>query len=134
MHTRRGPSVFLLLFVLLLLTGGGVAQVIFFPLTWAVATRINKPLTWWRKVLRGRLRAVLSRLWPWLLAAGALLMVMTLQVATTGFVPGVDDPDAALNVMLVCLAGGLTSILLTYVAGFAYDIERQVETAGPAAG
>ena len=43
-HKKNGPTVFILLFVLLLLVGGGVAQILFFPWIWLVSTRINKPL------------------------------------------------------------------------------------------
>jgi len=51
-HTKHGASIFGLLFILLFLFGGGIAaQIMFAPVTWLVATRINKPLTWWRKVL-----------------------------------------------------------------------------------
>ena len=124
-HKKNGPIGFLLLFILLFLVGGGIAQVLFFTLTWLVATRINRPLTWWRKALPEKMRRVLARLWPWSLAVGSLLMLMTLQIATTGFVPLVSDSDAALTVMLSSLVLALGAFLLTFVAGFAHDIERQ---------
>ena len=38
-HKPRGPLVYLLLFVLLFLVGGGIGQVIFFIPAWAVATQ-----------------------------------------------------------------------------------------------
>ena len=41
-HKKFGPTIFLLLFILLLLVGGGIAQIIFFPFIWLVSTRINK--------------------------------------------------------------------------------------------
>ena len=50
-HKKNGPVVFILLFILLLMVGGGVAQILFFPWIWLVSTRINKPLAWWRKIL-----------------------------------------------------------------------------------
>jgi hypothetical protein len=49
---------------LLLLVGGGVAQILFFPWLWLVGTRINKPLAWWRKILPGGPKATLGKLWP----------------------------------------------------------------------
>ena len=55
-HTKHGPAVFFLLFVLLFLVGGGVGQIVFFIPIWAASTRINKPLTWWRKVLPENVR------------------------------------------------------------------------------
>src|SRR3990172_8570874 len=61
---KHGPTVFILLFILLVLVGGGIGQIIFFPLAWVGATRINKPLTWWQKVLPENARRVLAKLWP----------------------------------------------------------------------
>jgi len=62
LHTRHGASIFGLLFIALFLVGGGIAaQIMFVPVTWAVATRINKPLTWWRKVLPEGIRGILAK-------------------------------------------------------------------------
>lgn len=49
LHKKNGPLIFLLLFILLFLVGGGIGQVLFFTIGWAFATRIHKPLTWWRR-------------------------------------------------------------------------------------
>jgi hypothetical protein len=130
-HKRHGPLVFLLLFMLLFLVGGGVAQIVFFTLTWAVATRINSPLTWWRKVLPEGARRVLARLWLGSLIIGSLLMLITLAIAIFGVVPGVSDPDQVLAIMLSSLGAGLGVILFTFVAGFAHDIERQANQEQP---
>jgi hypothetical protein len=51
---------------------------------------------------------------------------MALEIAIFGFVPGIGDPGVILIIMLSCLGGGLGFILITFVAGFAYDIERQI--------
>ncbi len=51
LHTKHGATIFILLFLLLLLVGGGIGQVVFFLPAWAFATLINKPLTGWQKVL-----------------------------------------------------------------------------------
>ncbi len=129
-HKKNGPLVFLLLFILLFLVGGGIGQIVFFTLTWAVSTRINKPLTWWRKVLPESVRRVLAKLWLWSLVAGSLLLVMTLEIAVFGFVPGVNDPDLILIIMLTALGAGLGILLFTFVTGFAHDIERQASIVG----
>jgi hypothetical protein len=128
-HKKNGPTVFLLLFVLLLLVGGGVAQILFFPFFWLVSTRINHPLTWWRKRLPGRSQASLARLWPLTLVISSTLFVIALVIATTGFVPGVSDPETVLSVMLVCLVAEVIALPLTFISGFARDI-----AAGPAIG
>ena len=124
LHTKHGASIFLLLFILLFLTGGGVAQVIFFLVTWLVATRIHKPLTGWRKWLPKSLRQTIAPLWPWTLLVGSILFLLTLTIATFGIFPGVTDADALLNVMLLSLLAGFACYLVTFVAGFAYDIEN----------
>jgi hypothetical protein len=121
-HKRNGPTVFLSLFALLLLVGGGVAQILFFPWIWLVSTRIHKPLTWWHKILPAKLQGPLGKLWPWCLAFGSLLLVFALQIAMTGFVPTVSDPETVLSIMLFCLAAEIVVLPLTFIAGFAHDI------------
>jgi hypothetical protein len=119
---KNGPVIFLLLFILLLLTGGGVAQIVFFPFLFLVSTRINKPLIWWRKVLPVKIHKPLGKLWPWCLVIVSSLFVFALQIAITGFVPGMNDPEKILSFTMVCL--GLAAILLplTFASGFAHDI------------
>ena len=124
-HKKNGPFVYLFLFILLFLFGGGIGQIVFFTLTWAVSTRINKPLTWWRKVLPHGLRRSQAKLWLGFLVVSSLLILFALEIAISGFVPGVSDPDLILTIMLSALGAGLVILLLTFVAGFAHDIEKQ---------
>ena len=124
-HKKHGSTILFLLFVLLLLVGGGVAQIVFFPFICLVSSRINQPLKWWRKVLPVKIHQPLGKLWPWCLAIGSLLFVFALQIAITGFVPGMSDPDKILSVTMLCL--GLEAIILplTFISGFAHDIARK---------
>ena len=121
-HKKNGPTVLFLLFVLLLLVGGGVAQILFFPLIWLVSTRINKPLTWWREILPTKIQKPLGKLWPWSLVISSSLLVFVLEIAITGFVPTVNDPEAVLSIMLSCLGVEAAVLPLTFVSGFAQDI------------
>ena len=125
LNKKNGPLVFILLFILLFLVGGGVGQIIFFTLIWAAATRINNPLTWWRKILPSTLRRVLAKLWPARLIICSLLIIFALEIAIFGYIPGMNDPDRILTIMLSSLGFGLLVLLSTFVAGFAYDIEMQ---------
>jgi hypothetical protein len=127
LHTKHGATIFLLLFILLFLVGGGIAQVVFFTVGWAFATRINKPLTWWRKVLPEGIRRVFASVWPWTLAVSSLLIFCALEIAIFGFVPGVTDADQKLGIVFASLGGGLGLLILTFVAGFAHDIQQQAE-------
>lgn len=124
---KRGPLVFLLLYCLLFLVGGGIGQVIFFTITYAFATRITKPLTGWRKIIPPRTRPVLAKLWRPLLILNAVLILFTLQIAIFGFVPGLSDPDRIMTVMLLTLGGGLISMLAAFICGFADDIKNQIQ-------
>lgn len=120
-HRPRGPLVFLLLFVLLFLVGGGIGQVIFFIPAWAVATRIHQPLTWWRNRMPAGVRRGLALAWPWLLAAAAALILSALIVAIYGYLPGVRDMEQVLNLTLAMVGAAWLLFLLAFVAGFARD-------------
>jgi hypothetical protein len=126
-ETKHGATVFGLLFILLFLFGGGIAaQVTFAPFAWGAATRIHKPLNFWRRVLPGGLRRGLAKLWPVTLVAGTLSLLIGIFIAITGYVPGVTDDD---GILAVCwsfvFGGGWGMYLLTYVCGFADDIQKQ---------
>lgn len=121
-HRKNRPTILLILFITLLLVGGGVAQILFFPFIWLVSTRIHQPLIWWRKILPIQIRKSLARLWTWFLAMSAGLLVFALVIATTGFVPGVKDSEVILSIMLLCLGMEAIVLPLTFVSGFANDI------------
>jgi hypothetical protein len=126
-HTQHGATVFGLLFIALFLVGGGIAaQIMFVPVTWAVATRINKPLDWWRKILPAGVRRGLAKIWPVTLTIGCISVLIGLFIAITGYVPGVSDDE---RILAICwsfvFGGGLGMFLLTFVAGFAHDIQAK---------
>jgi hypothetical protein len=126
-HRERGAFVFLLLFIALFLVGGGIAQILFFVPTWAAATGINKPLIWWRKVLPEGVRRVLAGLWPYTLATASVSFLIGLFIAITGFVPGVSKsrPELILTICWLFVFGsGLGMMVLSFVAGFAADVQR----------
>src|SRR5579859_3938866 len=122
-HKKYGPLVFILLFVLLFLVGGGIGQVVFFTLAWAFATQINKPLTWWRKILSANVRGALAPVWPGLLTVGSLLFLFALEIAIAGFVPGLNNPEQKLYLCWSLLGLALAAYCLTFVSGFARDIQ-----------
>lgn len=124
MHKKHASLIFLLLFMLLFLVGGGIAQVIFFMIGWAMSTRISKPLNWWRKVLPVGIRRFLSKLWRPFLIASSLLILFTLQIAIFGFVPGVSDPYSISMVMVSNLGVGLLFLILAFILGCAHDIDK----------
>lgn len=124
MRKKNASYIFLALFMLLLLVGGGIAQVIFFTIGWAMSTCIRKPLNWWRKVLPAGVRRFLSMLWRPFLIVSSLLILYTLQIAIFGFVPGLSDPDRISMVMVSTLGAGLLFLILSFISGCAYDIDK----------
>lgn len=121
---RHGPTVYLLLFLLLFLVGGGIGQVVFFIPAWAVATRIHAPLTWWRRVLSPGLRGALAQLWLWFLIVASALILTALLIATFGYIPAITNMERVLNITLTMVGAALLGFLLAFVAGFAADIAR----------
>ncbi len=124
LHTHHGSTVFLSLFVLLFLVGGGVGQIAFFLPAWAFSTRMNKPLLFWKRILPPPARAVLSALWPPLLLAASLVMLFGLEIAVFGWVPGLTDPVSlqALGLLLVLVAAAL--YVVTYVSAIGRELHR----------
>jgi len=131
-HTKHGATIFILLCGLLFLVGGGIGQIAIFLPAWIVATRIHKPLAWWRKVLPEKVRRGLSALWPVFLVVGSVSFLIGVYIAVFGNVPGISNPDPELG-LKICWAfvfgGGLGMFLLSFVAGFAHDIQKQMKEA-----
>jgi len=123
MHSPYGPAVFLLLGISSFLTGGGVAQIVLFTLTWAVAARIGASLAFWRWLIPLSVRKVVGRVWPWTLVASTVLFAVALEIATFGYVPGVSEQTEILHVCWKILAIVLTLFLVSILSGFACDIE-----------
>jgi hypothetical protein len=129
-HKKNGPSIFLLLCILLFLVGGGIAQVVLFLITWAVSTRIDKPLSWWRKSLSEKLRIQLANLWPAILLAGYALVAIGAGIWLILTPPGAAYKDpVALYVCWAFLIIGVLILIGSIVAGFAHDIERRMNLA-----
>jgi hypothetical protein len=122
--TKHGRSVFLGLFVLSFLVGGGIGQVFFFLPAWAFATRMDKPLSWWRKVLPPIIRPFLSRLWIVALVLATALMSVTLEIGIFGFVPGVTDPERIQNTAMICMFASAILYVVSFVSGFGHELLR----------
>jgi len=115
--------VFLSLGAASFLTGGGVAQIVLFTLTWGVATRIGKSLAFWRWLIPHSVRPAFGRVWPWTLGVSIVLFMVALEIAIFGYVPGVSDQTEILHLCWKVLAIALALFLVSIVSGFACDIE-----------
>lgn len=126
-HKKHGRTVLLLLFILLFLFGGGIAaQIALFPWILGYATKIDKPLTWWKKVLPVRIRSGFAKVWIYSLGIACIFFLTSLEMAIFGYFPGINDPEVMLYTCWSFLLIFMVLINLTYISGFAHDIERMI--------
>jgi hypothetical protein len=118
LQSKHGRKVFLALFILLFLVGGGIGQIVFFIPAWAFATRLDKPLTWWRKALPHSSWSFLSTLWAITLAMATLAIVLGIEIAVFGFLPGISVPAIIQNTAMLLVLISAVLYIISFVAGF----------------
>lgn len=122
--TKHGATVFLGLFILSFLVGGGIGQIAFFLPAWAFATRMDKPLIWWRKILPRSSWPFLSKLWVPLLVLATLSMTIGLEMAIFGYFPGVTDPVAIQDTAMLFVLAAAILYVLSFITGFSHELRR----------
>lgn len=123
-QTKHGRSVFLGLFILLFLVGGGIGQLAFFIPAWAFATRMDKPLTWWRGVLPRSTWPFLSKLWIVTLALSTIAILTGLEIAIFGYFPGMTNPQTLQDTAMRCVMVSALLNVVTFIAGFGHELQR----------
>jgi hypothetical protein len=123
-HGKHGSAIFLLLFILLFLSGGGVAQVVFFTVAWAVSLRIGKPPAW-PMLLRQPARAAHGKLWLPCLVLFTVQSLAAFEIAIAGYVPGIQNPNLKQHICWSLLVLGLGVLLVSIASGFVYDAEQR---------
>jgi len=126
--SKHGRTVFLGLFILSFLVGGGIGQVAFFIPAWALSTRIDKPLTWWRKVLPDKSWSFLSKLWGPLLILATLVMAIGLEMAIFGFFPRLTDPETIQNTAFLIVLASAILYVISFIVGFGHELRRMERT------
>lgn len=121
---KHGRTVFLGLFILSFLVGGGIGQVAFFIPAWAFSTRMDKPLTWWRKVLPRSLWSFLSRLWVITLLLATIIMLIGLEMAVFGYFPGLSDPVSIQETAMLFVLSAAILYVVSFIAGFGHELRR----------
>src|SRR4030042_2466332 len=125
---KHGALILLLLSIMLFLVGGGSPPIFLGIIASAVASRINKPLTWWRAHLSVNVRGFLAKLWPWSIIAFVLMFWFAVGIAITGW-PLIlfFNANATNTLPILTLLAYLSDVvrLLAVVAGFAYDVQRR---------
>lgn len=123
--TRHGRTVYLGLFLFSFLVGGGIGQAFFFFPAWAFATRMGKPLTWWKKALPQPIRPVLARIYPVTLILATLSMLVGLEMAIFGYFPGMTDLEKLTNTNMTFVFSAVVLYVLAFIAGFGRELLKQ---------
>ncbi|MHA2071679.1 MAG: hypothetical protein ACXAEE_07260 [Candidatus Thorarchaeota archaeon] len=119
---KYGASILLILTLTAFLVGGGFAPIFISLLAVGTATRINKPLNWWRERLPGR--SSFARLWPYLIiifvivfwsAVGIQIFGLPLDVATTA------------GIMVIFSLAMVILMPFVVIVGLAYDAQKRVD-------
>lgn len=122
---KHGSIVYLGLFILSFLVGGGMGQAFFFIPAWAFSTRIGKPLTWWRKVLPQKSWPFLSKAWPVCLVLATISILIGLEMAIFGWFPGVTDLERLTDLNMSFVFAAALLYILTFIAGFGHELNKQ---------
>jgi hypothetical protein len=119
-HKKNGALILLGLSVAQMLVGGGWV-IDLSVVTCVLATRIGKPLNWWRSNLPAGLRLWLARLLPFSLVVYAVISFSMLVLT----VLGVNDARY-LKTMEPLAAALFVPVLLMIFGGLAHDSQRQL--------
>ena len=121
-HRKNGTLILLVLSIMQMLVGGGWV-IDLAIITCIIATRIDKPLNWWRSNLPTRLRIWLSKLLPYSLAVYTIVSINMLAIT----ILGVNNVTLQKS-MEILAAAMFIPILLMIFGGLAHDIQRKIDT------
>jgi hypothetical protein len=115
---KYGTWGLIVLTIFLFFFGGGVAApVVFGPLAWVAASRINKPL-------RQKPSGFFAKVWRYTLAIAWVSSIIGLFIAITGYIPGISPAEAD-RILIIDLAivfiGGWLMFLLSFLSAQADD-------------
>ncbi len=124
---NHGGIVMFFLSVLLFLVGGGSPPIFLGVIASLVATRINKPLNWWRTHLPLNARSYLAKLWVWSIIIFVLIFWFSVAIAITGWPLVTFDASGTNAYGILSLLGYFSDLIMLFVvvAGFAYDIQQR---------
>ena len=116
LNRENSGRVFLILFIMLCLVGGGIGFIPYFLLTYYFIRFIRNPTPAWMHVLPVGLTRFSKRIWKWLLTITVTLFLLALEISVFGWIPGVDDPDDVLLICWILLGVSLILLPLTYLS------------------
>ncbi len=121
-QNKHGSFILFGLFITLLLIGGGVAQVLFFPWICIMASKINKVVKDKSKIKEYFFLNKISKAWPIFLTLSSCLLVFALLTATFGLLPSMINPYHIMLIMVTTLIVDIFCLLLTFISGYYRDL------------
>lgn len=125
---KYGAVVLLFLSIALFLVGGGFTPIFITILAFIAATRINRPLKFWRSRVPSTLRNLIAMLWPWTLIVSVVSFVIAVEIAIFGEpILGLVGAETAYLIQFIL---GLAMLLLAIVAlpaANAHDAKRHAD-------
>ncbi len=123
--TKYGAPVLLFLSIALFLVGGGFAPIFLTVLAFVAATRIGKPLRFWRSSAPASLRNPMAKLWPWTLIISVVSFVIAVEIAIFGDpLLGLVGADTAYAIQFSLGLAMLILAILALPAANAHDAQR----------
>jgi hypothetical protein len=113
---RNGGVILILLSILQVLLGGGLAPIFGGIFGGIAGTKIDLPLAWWRSHLGIDTLGLLAKLWPWSLA---IYLLWVPAEFVLGYVFGASNPTLA---SLPSIPIPVAFLLLAVLGGISYDI------------
>lgn len=123
---KYGAGILMLLSIILWLVGGGFAPIFMSILASVTATRINKPLEWWRAHLPVNLRGFLAKLWPWSIITFLLLFLISVEIAIFGYpLMWFFDAKVTYDIQYTFAFVVVGFMPVSILTAFAYDIQQR---------
>jgi hypothetical protein len=123
---KYGALILLLMSITLWLVGGGFAPIFMSLLAAATATRINKPLKWWRAHLPVKLRGFLAKLWLWSIISFVVVFVVDVEIAIFGYpLLWLFDASTTYSIQSTLAFIMVALMPVSIITAFAHDIQKQ---------
>jgi hypothetical protein len=125
---KYGAGILMLLSIALFLVGGGFAPIFMALVASMTATRIHRPLKFWRALLPDSLQKFLGKIWLGVLIVFVIVFVFSVIVAIFGWPMTALFDDATAFKHLNSISFVMVGLMLfSSLCGFAHDIQKQDE-------
>jgi MFS family permease len=125
---KYGAWILMLLSIILWLVGGGFAPIFMAIFASVAATRINKPLNWWRAHLVTSIRSFLANFWPWSIISFVVVFVIGVEIAIFGYpLLWFYNIDITFSIQYTLAYIMVVFWPISILTAIAYDIQRREE-------